>query len=151
MSVDHNSELLSNLSREALQYFSKDQLIDLVLVLVEQNKMLVEQNKMLQARVEELERRLNVNSTNSSKPPSSDPPGTDKKKPPKKKKRKRKRGGQKGHKGHHRALIPEEQVNKFVDQKPCTCEECGGHNMKVDFNDPDSHLPADRLVTKKKP
>ena len=99
MGADDNIEQLSNLSREALENFSKEQFIDLVLVLVEQNR-------QLQARVQELERRLNTYSTNSSNPPTSDPPGTEKKKSPKKKKRKRQRGRQKGHEGHQRALVP---------------------------------------------
>ena len=54
----------------------------------------------LQERVRELEARLGLNSTNSSKPPSSDPPGVVRalKKPTGKK-----RGGQKGHRGHQQA------------------------------------------------
>ena len=46
------------MNREALALLSKDELIDLVLSLA--------------ARLDELERRLGLNSTNSGKPPSSD-------------------------------------------------------------------------------
>jgi transposase len=85
----------------------------------------------LLARVQELEtelsalrERVNRNSRNSSKPPSSDGPGG----PPKPRKRaksKRKRGGQPGHKGTTRKLVPIEQVKDSYDIKPETCRKCG--------------------------
>lgn len=65
----------TELTREALEHASKDQLIELVLLLQEQNKQIA----VLKARVAELERRLGLDSSNSSKPPSSDPPGSRKK------------------------------------------------------------------------
>jgi hypothetical protein len=68
-------------------------------------------NTLLQERVHELEARLGLNSTNSSKPPSSDPPGTVR--PPKKPTGK-KRGGQKGHRGHHRNRVATERVNTTI-------------------------------------
>ena len=52
----------------------------------------------LEARVQELERRLNKNSKNSDQPPSSD--GL-KKPPQKRQKSKRKTGGQKGRSGQN--------------------------------------------------
>jgi transposase len=66
-----------------------------VCVLIEE---LQEANTILDMRVAELERRLGMNSRNSSKPPSSD----QSRPPPKSLKTKtgRKSGGQKGHKGH---------------------------------------------------
>lgn len=58
---------------------------------------------LLFKRVEELENRINKNSSNSNKPPSSDPPY---KRPKKKvKKSKQKRGAQKGHKGHRQTVL----------------------------------------------
>jgi len=39
-------------------------------------------------------------------------------------KSKRKRGGQKGHRGSHRALLPPEQVNEIVALFPEVCEGC---------------------------
>jgi transposase len=159
MNDHHPIDKLAKLSRADLKRGSKDQLIDLVLVLVEQNKellaqnrhltaqnkMLIERNNQLQDRVEILERRLNMNSTNSSKPPSSDPPGTSKKKRPNKNKKRRKRGGQKGHKGSHRNLVPEDQVNNFVDLKPSRCKRCGGRNLKIDANHPWRHQVVELL------
>ncbi len=93
--------------------------------LEEQNKLLVEQNRILVAENKELRRRLGMNSSNSSKPPSSDPPGAVSAKEKKKKKKKRKRGGQKGHRGHQRSLLPPERVDSIVDIEPDTCKTCG--------------------------
>ena len=71
----------------------------------------------------ELRSRLGMNSSNSSKPPSSDPPG--KKAEPKKPKSKRRRGGQPGHKGHKRSLLPVEEVDTLVPLRPNKCRGCG--------------------------
>ena len=84
---------------------------------------LVEQNGLLQRRVADLEARLNLNSTNSSKPPSSDPPRI-KRTPPREPSGK-KRGGQPGHRGHQRVLVPPEQVDRVVDHSPDACSGCG--------------------------
>ena len=77
----------------------------------------------LTRRVDELEAKLRQTSRNSNKPPSSDPPEA----PPRRKKKKsgRKRGGQPGHEGKARALIPTEETDKVVDCKPDTCDGCG--------------------------
>ena len=72
-------------------------------------------------RIGELEARLAQNSTNSSKPPSSDPPGVAR---PGKKPKGRKRGGQPGHRGHHRMILPPERVEEVV-HEPESCEHCG--------------------------
>src|SRR5688500_18336933 len=72
-------------------------------------------------RVRDLEARLAQNSTNSSMPPSSDPPGMVR---PGKKPKGKKRGGQSGHRGHHRMLLPPERVEK-VEHVPEECEHCG--------------------------
>lgn len=76
----------------------------------------------LLARVEELERRLGINSSNSSKPPSSDPPNL--KLGPKKEIGKRKPGGQPGHKGSYRTPHPPERVDERVEVWPEQCEGC---------------------------
>ena len=88
----------------------------------------------LTARVVELEAQvaqLSRNSTNSSKPPSSDPPGVVRPPHPPSG---RKRGGQAGHQGHQRRLLPPEKVTKAVDVLPGTCCSCGKH---LDGRDPD--------------
>jgi transposase len=78
----------------------------------------------LQARVEELERRLGENSSNSSKPPSTDSP-TDRAARPKDAPSGRTRGGQPGHKGHKRTFLPAARVQSSQDCFPPTCRRCG--------------------------
>lgn len=75
----------------------------------------------MQERIRELEERLGQNSRNSSKPPSSDGPHM--KSPPKRRRSKRQRGGQVGHQGHSRAMVPPEQVDEMI---PCVPERCAG-------------------------
>lgn len=79
----------------------------------------------LTARVRELEARLNQNSSNSSRPPSSDMPGTRPAQP--KAPSGKKRGGQPGHEGHQRTLLPPERVSGSKDLKPENCRRCGRH------------------------
>jgi transposase len=72
--------------------------------------------------------RLSQNSSNSSRPPSSDPPGMKKEK--KKTKSLRKQGGQPGHKGKNRKLLPAEAMDKIHDIFPDRCELCGNPLVK---------------------
>lgn len=65
---------------------------------------------------------LGLNSKNSSKPPSSDTKG----KPKLGSLKPRKRGGQKGHKGHHRELWPQDKVKETILCPPQTRCSCGG-------------------------
>lgn len=89
---------------------------------VRQLEALVPQVERLQARIRELEAQLQSNSTNSSRPPSSDPPGIAR---PPKRKSGRKRGGQKGHPGHQRALLPLERIDEVMEHRPAACQRCG--------------------------
>lgn len=77
----------------------------------------------LRAEVAELKSRLNANSSNSSKPPSSDGPGVKRKR---REGKGRKRGGQPGHKGRRRELLPTEACDKVVAVTPGPCAGCGG-------------------------
>jgi transposase len=77
----------------------------------------------LEAKVRQLEARLGLNSTNSSKPPSSDPIGL-KRRPPGPPSR-RKRGGQPGHPKAFRPLVPPEKLRSSRDGKPTSCRRCG--------------------------
>jgi transposase len=77
----------------------------------------------LQARIRELEARLGQTSANSSCPPSSDPPQSPAR--PKAPPSGRKRGGQPGHRGAFRALLPVEQVDEVVPVVPGMCRHCG--------------------------
>jgi transposase len=64
----------------------------------------------LQKQVDSLSR----NSTNSSKPPSTDGPKVTR---PKKRKSSRSPGGQKGHKGYRRELLPLGQSHEILEAK----------------------------------
>ena len=75
----------------------------------------------LQEQIRQLEERLNQTSRNSSRPPSSDPPQSGR---PKRPKSKRRRGGQPGHQGHTRTLIPVEDVDAVIPIKPEQCAGC---------------------------
>ena len=76
----------------------------------------------LQERIRELEARLGQTSANSSRPPSSDPPQAPAR--PKAPPSGRKRGGQPGHRGAFRALLPVEQVDEVVAVVPERCRHC---------------------------
>src|SRR3954469_4853786 len=75
-----------------------------------------------EARVRELEGRLRQDSSNSSRPPSSDPPQAPVR--PKAPPSGRKRGGQVGHRGAVRGLLPVEQVDEIVPVLPERCRRC---------------------------
>lgn len=65
------------------------------------------------------------NSSNSGKPPSSDPPSARAQRRAKgKNKGDRKRGGQPGHEGSRRALVPLDRVKHVRDLFPPECENC---------------------------
>src|SRR5450759_4887236 len=74
---------------------------------------LIEANRRLEARVAELEQRLNRSSRNSSLPPSADPPSA----PPRPRRpgSGRERSAQPGHKGRSRPLLALEQVDELID------------------------------------
>jgi transposase len=94
----------------------------------------------LEARVKDLENRLKLNSTNSSKPPSSDPIGL-KRKPPAPPSKK-KRGGQPGHRKAHRALVPPQKVRDTIHCKPSSCRRCG-HELSGEDPQPLIHQVAE--------
>jgi len=96
--------------------------------LFEENKKIFEENKKIGARVVELEERLNVNSSNSSKAPSQDPFHKPRRSPPSG----RKPGGQRGHPRHTREMIPLEQVNRVIEVKPESCFRCGARLSGAD-------------------
>jgi transposase len=75
----------------------------------------------LQEQNRALQERLNQNSRNSSRPPSSDPPQSPR---PRRPRGQRRRGGQPGHPGHTRTLLPVEEVDEVVVLKPDRCSGC---------------------------
>ena len=74
-----------------------------------------------QEQVRTLQEQLNQTSRNSSRPPSSDPPQSPR---PRRPRGQRRRGGQPGHPGHTRNLVPVEEVDKVVVLKPEQCQGC---------------------------
>jgi transposase len=103
----------------------------------------------LQAKVDELTARLNQDSSNSSKPPSSDPPWKQRTRRQRRERGKRKPGGQPGHKGHARELLPPEQVDEFVDVQASLCPGCGeplteGHRIGAPMRYQQAELPEVR-------
>jgi transposase len=117
--------------RATLSQLSKEDLIALLLAQEERHRSeLAAQEERHQAamkamleRIADLERRLGLNSGNSSKPPSSDGPG----KPPRvsslRERTGRKPGGQKGHPG--KTLCRSTTPDEVVDHYPTSCGECG--------------------------
>ena len=102
-------------------------------VLHEENIVLRAENSALHAKVEHLLGEIGVlrtevaalrgrSSRNSHQPPSKDPPGT--KRRAQREKSKRRRGGQPGHPGQHRSLLPPEQVDEIHELRPDTCDHC---------------------------
>ncbi|NJO92072.1 MAG: IS66 family transposase [Chloroflexia bacterium] len=91
-------------------------------LLTEQNALLTEQNTLLSLRIEELEQRINKNSSNSDKPPSSD--GLSKKPAFPRKPGLRKSGGQSGHRGRTLKMVAIADHYELHPVKASQCD-CG--------------------------
>ena len=108
----------------------KKRIVDLEKEIADREKEIADREKKiaeLEKKVDDLEHQLaakNKDSTNSSKPPSSDGPAANKRVYPQRKKSRRKPGGQKGHPGKHRSLVPIEDVKQIVAVLPDGCEHC---------------------------
>jgi transposase len=87
----------------------------------------------LMKQVAELTEKLGRNSRNSHLPPSSDGPGQrgSGQSKGKGKPGARKPGGQPGHGGSSRTLVPPDEVDKFVDLFPSHCDGCAGELPRV--------------------
>lgn len=105
----------------------------IVIALHQQVRLLGQQVASLQAEVAELREQVNRNSRNSSQPPSSDGPAQQ---PPKQEpvpgEKKRRRGGQPGHAGHQRKLLPPEKVDRVEVCQPQHCAGCGAELVGED-------------------
>jgi transposase len=75
----------------------------------------------LQEHNRTLQEQLNHTSRNASRSPSSDPPQHER---PRRSRSKRRRGGQPGHPGSTRTLLPVEEVDEVVVLKPEQCTHC---------------------------
>jgi transposase len=108
---------------------------------------LVEANRRLEARVGELEQRLSRSSRNSSLPPSQDPPSAPLR--PRALASGRRPGGQPGHEGRSRRLLPLEQLGEVVEHWPARCARCAhpfAESERIEAASPQRHqvseLPA---------
>ncbi len=108
-------------------------------------------NASLKARIAELERRLELNSSNSGKPPSSDGLTKPVRVKSLRERSGKKPGGQKGHKGETLRQVTD--PNEVVDHYPAACSMCGvgldpetsvGHSARQVFDLPE---PQPLVVT----
>src|SRR5207244_2437896 len=120
--VQKRSERIADLEKE---------LADAQKKIAEQEKQITEQEKQIteqEKQITDLERQLALrkrNSTNSSKPPSSDGLAGEQRLRGRKHKSQRKPGGQPGHPGHHRGLVPTPAVSTIEVVLPKHCGRCG--------------------------
>ncbi len=75
----------------------------------------------LEATVQQLLERLQQDSRTSSRPPSSDPPHRQR---PSRPPSGRRPGGQPGHRGQTRTLMPVDEVDRVIPLKPWACARC---------------------------
>ena len=106
---------------EAIFDAGREVVVEVLLRMDAQIQGLAERVARQDERISQLERRLARNSRNSSQPPSQDRP----KPPPEPKGRSgRKQGGQPGHEGHGRELLPTMAVDEVIVHWPVACG-CG--------------------------
>ena len=106
---------------EAIYDAGREVVIEVLLRMDEQIRRLEQRVARQDERIAELERKLNRNSHNSSAPPSSDPPSRPKRG---KDRTGRERGGQPGHEGRGRDLLPACAVDEVIELWPKRCA-CG--------------------------
>jgi transposase len=114
--------------------------------LVERERQLAEAQKRIadaQKQIADLERQLALrqqNSTTTSKPPSSDGLAGRQRERGRRKKSRRKPGGQPGHFGHSRPLVPSERANAIIDLVPQACRHCqSALHARDDVGEPRRH------------
>lgn len=92
----------------------------------------------LEAENARLRGETSKSSRNSGKPPSSDSPAQRSERP-KRAGSGRKPGGQPGHEGHQRTLVPAEKVTRSRDRFPKRCSCCHHELSRVPHGDPIRH------------
>jgi len=115
----------------------------------EQQRQIGEKEKQIgekEKQIADLERQLALrkqNSTNSSKPPSSDGLAGEPRLRGRGKRSRRKPGGQPGHRGAHRPLVPAERVDEIRHLWPAVCRRCG-HRLPTQLEQAQSSGPVQR-------
>jgi transposase len=124
---------------EAIYDQGRDVVVAVLLRMDEQIQRLEKRVAQQDERIAQLERRLGRSSRNSSQPPSADPPSA----PPRRGKDSsgRKPGGQPGHEGKGRPLLPAWAVDEVVDHWPsaCGCGHVFAEQELVGDGDPARH------------
>jgi transposase len=109
----------------------------------QENEQLRKQLEEQAKRIADLERQLALrqqNSTITSKPPSADGLAGRQRERGRRRKSRRNAGGQPGHPGHHRELVPVERVDAFVDLAPDACRQCARRlHARHTIGDPRRH------------
>src|SRR5437867_10895560 len=121
------SERKKRVRREADSRDARDRQAQEIERLKHENDRLREQLAEQAKRIADLERQLALrqqNSTTTSKPPSSDGLAGQQRRRGRRTKSRRKPGGQPGHPGHSRPLVPIERVNAMVELFPDACRHC---------------------------
>ncbi len=113
---------MERVEAEAIYEQGREVVVAVLLRMDEQIQRLEKRVAQQDERIAQLERRLGRSSRNSSQPPSQDAPGT----PPRRGKDRsgRKQGGQPGHEGKGRPLLPAWAVDEVIEHWPGRCE-CG--------------------------
>jgi len=129
MNARHRDPQASDLERE-IEHL-RQELADRDQEVRRQAEQIAEQKQQIadaEKQIAELERQLALrrqNSTNSSKPPSSDGLAGEPRERGRRKKSRRKAGGQPGHRGTHRPLVPVAEVDEIRPILPDRCQHCG--------------------------
>ena len=120
--LDDKEQQIRKLAEEVAE--QRKQIADAEKQIVDAEKQIVDAEK----QIADLERQLALrkqNSTNSSKPPSSDGLAGEPRQRGRRKKSRRKAGGQVGHRGAYRPLVPAEKVDEIRPVLPEQCGQCG--------------------------
>ena len=123
---------------EAIYDAGREVVVEVLLRMDARIRALTERVARQDERISQLERRLARNSRNSSQPPSQDRP----KSPPRPKGRSgRRQGGQPGHEGHGRDLLPTWAAEEVVVHWPssCGCGHVFAEGERVPVGDPVRH------------
>ncbi len=113
----------------------RERCVEFMLELAGRCEQLAGSCERLEERVRRLEEQARASSRTSSKPPSQDPPKTRQQRRAEARAKakallqeeaeRRRAGGQPGHPGAGRALLPEDQVDEIVDHYPDCCQVVG--------------------------